>query len=556
MKNNFTPFYKVLDELTLRSSSVSKRRVEVHSKVSAFKKDMESYLAQNIHAKNKEMSAFIKSKLDSMRGKIQSWEEKFEELAEQEALQERLTNSFIVIIYGNVNAGKSTLGNFIAQNCLPHQKPQFRRFDNGKEEYIQKFETNITECTASIQFFILGGSANAASGGIAWVDTPGLSSMTKKNGELAEKHIGAADYIIFPTSSQSPMQNDEIEQLKKLTQLGKSENIRIIITKSDTTEEDEDSNGNIIEIPINKSKENREGQERDVAKRLREAIPNHTIHSDIISLSVISAKMGLEQNNRELFEGSNMVEFYNSMYDVLTNKAQQLKSKSPYTTLIGLIDSILNSHDKKAQSLESIEQDFKNIQDLIQSKRREFKDLASGLESDISLEINAIYSRYEKEINENNAKKIFTKIQDEIKVRVEKLLETNLTTMLQDFNNRFEAIMPAIDTEVKDIYSEIPKEKERNILKRLINLISFDTLFCQEYEIEKVKTGNNLESLKAENRKIIEQFYKGDFLTNNLKEVEDMLLTPCDTFAKELKHNIATLRNSLSSIKQSIANQR
>ncbi|RDU72902.1 hypothetical protein CQA66_03165 [Helicobacter aurati] len=42
--------------------------------------------------------------------------------------------------------------------------------------------------------------------------------MTKKNGELAREYIQAADYIIFPISSDSPWQQDEAKELRDLLQ--------------------------------------------------------------------------------------------------------------------------------------------------------------------------------------------------------------------------------------------------------------------------------------------------------------------------------------------------
>ena len=168
---------------------------------------------------------------------------------------------YIVIIFGKVKAGKSSLGNFIAHNRLASQDINFFKYDKaGNEEAIKKLEeidensegfaTANMECTVEIQGFKLSG--------MAWVDTPGLGSMVEENGDLAKEYIQSADYVIYPTNSSSPLQQDEKEQLRELFEQNKK--VTICITKSDDTEEDE-VDGELVKVLMNKTKENRAKQE-------------------------------------------------------------------------------------------------------------------------------------------------------------------------------------------------------------------------------------------------------------------------------------------------------
>ncbi len=79
---------------------------------------------------------------------------------------------------------------------------------------------------------------------MAWIDTPGLGSMTLENGKLAKEYIQSADYIIYPTSSDSPLQRDEVEELKRLFEQNKK--VTICITKSDKFERKKDKSGKYI----------------------------------------------------------------------------------------------------------------------------------------------------------------------------------------------------------------------------------------------------------------------------------------------------------------------
>ena len=100
-----------------------------------------------------------------------------------------------------------------------NQKNEFFRYDKAgqeqKAEELQEideddeaFNTDTLEATAEIQGFRLDS--------LAWIDTPGLGSMTTINGKLAQKYIESADFIIFPTNSDSAFQRDEKEEVKKL----------------------------------------------------------------------------------------------------------------------------------------------------------------------------------------------------------------------------------------------------------------------------------------------------------------------------------------------------
>jgi len=200
---------------------------------------------KTLQKQNKEIGALLNTTVDILKNSSKKWVENFNNILEKEKFRSDLENYFIIIIFGKVKAGKSSLGNFIAKNSPKSEKVSFFKYDEaGQEHTIQKleeidddfFDTNNLECTVEIQGFKLNS--------MAWIDTPGLGSMVEENGELAKEYIQSADYIIYPISSDSPLQADEISQLQELFKQNKK--VTICITKSDKFERRKDTNGKYI----------------------------------------------------------------------------------------------------------------------------------------------------------------------------------------------------------------------------------------------------------------------------------------------------------------------
>lgn len=286
-------FYKEVDSINLSGNSLKTQRLKISNTLSNFSKEISSItIDKSLKENNKELYELFENSLMDALNKINSWIKSIEEQNNKEKFRDELKDKFIVIIFGKVNAGKSTLGNFIASQSTLKEKAKFFMYDEaGKEKKVEKleeidedgFKTDNLECTSSIQGFNLGG--------LSWIDTPGLGSMTKANGELAKNYIELADYIIFPTSSDNVLLNQEIIQIKELLEQNKS--LTVCITKSDIKETRKDNNGKLIKneegsikrFNVNKNIERRELQENDANKRLKEELGDKAnLIEDIFSL--------------------------------------------------------------------------------------------------------------------------------------------------------------------------------------------------------------------------------------------------------------------------------
>ncbi|EHN6916847.1 50S ribosome-binding GTPase [Campylobacter jejuni] len=551
MKQALNDFYKELESLRTIGNDVGDKRKEIEKEVSIFKNNVDGMNINQMGFKSQEIQENFNKHLDSIKNKISKWEKDFQKLSKEEEFRDSLKNSFIVIIYGKVKAGKSTLGNFVASNCLENQKPHFIVYDKaGHEdtaEQLNEFKTNITECTSSIQLFTLGDKHKGC--GIAWVDTPGLLSMTKENGDLAKKYIEAADYIIFPTSSDAPLQNDEIEQIRNLVNSGKNSCIRLLITKSDQTTEDEEE-GKIITITSNKSKENRKKQEEDIFNRIKEAIPNLQLDEEILSISVLTAKKALEDNNEELFKGSNIIKFYESMNLILKEKALRLKQESPFKRLQGFLEGILGK-SQHSVNLERIRNDYNELKNLVEEKKRLNKAIKENLKNEASIIISEELIKEEKNLNENNAKQIFDRIQDNIKNKIEEKIQEEACALMDDFIARFNIIAPTLDTKVEAVYTQVKQYVKRSFFEKFVNTVTLGT-FCKEKSYtESIKIGTNRAEIVEKNRPLLQE-YCNELIEYSSNKIIEEILQPCENMVICLYESIDKLENNLKKIKATL----
>jgi len=470
-------FYDSLKDIEIINSDLEDKRKELKNKVYAYNKKIQKIsIDKNLENQNKEIGELVNFTLNILKESSKKWVKNFDSILEKEKFRSDLENYFIIIVFGKVNAGKSSLGNFIAQNSPKSEQVSFFKYDKaGNKKIIQKleeieddlFDTNNLECTVEIQGFKL----NA----MAWVDTPGLGSMTPENGKLAKEYIQSADYIIYPTSSDAYLQADEIFQLQELFE--KNKKVTICITKSDKFERKKDKNGHYIKengkiakFRTNKTLENRLTQEKDAKKRLEEIIPNssESILGDILSISVTTAKLGLENNDVELFENSNIPKFYELVTKVVKEKASKLKSETPYNGLKSFIDNdVLGVTDKpNPLTIKVIREKIDDLDKNITENLTQFDTLISNTKSDLSREIEVIVAKYYIEIDKYNSEEMFKKIDKEIADNISKIIENNIKNAFDNFSYSLDNLSTTIsgrEFKIEDKYEEYTYEtEERN----------------------------------------------------------------------------------------------
>jgi len=447
-------FYKSLKDISVINSDLDKKREKLKTEVYAFNNTIQKRkVDKNIAKQNKEMAELLNGTIGLIKESANSWVVNFEKMLEKEKFRSDLANYFIIIIFGKVKAGKSSLGNFIAKHKLENQTVEFFRYDEaGKKQAIKKleeidedsFDTNNLECTVEIQGFKLDG--------MAWIDTPGLGSMVKENGDLAKEYIQSADYVIYPTSSDSPLQQDEKNQLKELFEQNKK--VTICITKSDEKEEDECECGSeegchncqngLIEVLQNKPTSNRKNQEEYVRTETSKIIEKdkESVLGDIFSISTHTATEGLDKNNNELFVNSNIQKFYELITEVVKEKATKLKEETPYDGLKSFIDNnILGSNSSTQEnSIANIKQALNDLDKKIDESIERFQVLQNNANSDLENEIENVVSEYYSNIKQSNAKEIFATIDAELNTKISTIIQTNIHEIFADFDTTLNSL--------------------------------------------------------------------------------------------------------------------
>lgn len=588
-KYSIDQFYESLRDINIINEDLDSQRRALKDHIDNFNIAFQAKaINENITKQNPEIAKMLSDTLAYIKNSIDLWLKNLEEGLKSEKFRSDLCNYFIIIIFGKVKAGKSSLGNFIAEHRPPNQKVQFFKYDEaGKEQSTakleemadNKFTTDNLECTISIQGFKLDG--------MAWIDTPGLGSMTPENGALAKKYIQAADYIIYPTSSDSPMQQDETKQLKELFEQNKK--VTVCITKSDKIEEDQIDQTTRVKVFQNKSSADRAGQEKYVNDEISKIIQNdkESILGDVYSISAHAASKGLKESDEALLENSNMPKFYELITKVVKEKSAKLKQNAPYDGLKSFIENdILGIIDnEKGNSIVAIRNKLDEMDIKISESLERFGILKENANNDLKVKLEDIVSEYESKIDKSNTKEILTKIDEHLHKEIVAVIQKNIAEIFTDFSTVFTGCIASFSADkysIEDTYETISvSTKKRNsaigasLLGAVATVATGFALasnpvgwviagttaaglagsyiggeigeMTASEETEKVRTGDNkaevIHKFKADRLKHYESIAKGIYI-----KLEDAFFVQLQNILRDMSSEIYTLEQNIKNI--------
>lgn len=295
---------------------------------------------------------------------IQNWDEQWLALAPVKSLADTFDNKIILLVFGKFNAGKSSFCNLLAQRFAA--QGQSVQYFCLTEEHISpmehSFKEGSTETTAQIQGVILGDK-------FVLLDTPGLHSITTENALLTKRFTDSADGMLWLTSSSSPGQVQELEEVSR--ELHRQKSLLPIITRSDFIEEDE-LNGEIIKCLRNKSADNRALQESDIKERTYEKLEQMAVSPHLlkepVSISVYAAK---EQGLNAIALNEAGFERLYAALQALIEPALAYKAHKPaYMLLHHLEENVLGSlHTVLLPLLNQLEQHLGTEQQQLQKNQ-------------------------------------------------------------------------------------------------------------------------------------------------------------------------------------------
>ncbi|WP_341299994.1 dynamin family protein [Lysinibacillus sp. FSL H8-0500] len=375
--------------------------------------------------------------------------------------------SVVVTVFGNVNAGKSSLGNFIAGNHpaltqIYKKAPAFYVYDFNNGETgatlleTSEFKEGAIETTASIQYFTL-------LDGLTWVDTPGIHSINTQNEQLAKKYVDFADLILFLVPSSSPGKADEIEELSRLIEKQKS--LLVAITKSDRSLKDE-IDGKLVKVEAPKSEQDRQAQQQYLANVLKEKqVHNKIKDAQFTSLSVNLAKQALNKGDQQLFIDSGLSAFYEQIGKVLSSNAIQLKKERPIAQINATIEELVNGFEQMdglkqiVEQLEQMTQRFSQQQaNLYSEKQRIIDTLASKAKLELDVELSLLQQRFNtgQSITSNDIAKVIEKV---ILKHYQETVQQRLSNLIADIHvSQCNAIQIAMDVEFEKKYDTVQQQ--------------------------------------------------------------------------------------------------
>jgi len=340
---------------------------------------------------------------------FKQWDMELDKVIEAQYLSTHFQNRIIFLVYGKVNAGKSSFCNFIA-SIFDHDQIERFTFQDGKILPIaEPFQEGCTETTAHIQGVKLGSN-------FLLLDSPGLHSVTPENGQLTQDFIDCTDAVLWLTPSGSPGQVDELFDLK--AELSKQKPLLPLITGSDLLEEDDDTGDQYI---VNKSGAARAKQETDVFQRLNDYIDQNkeTVHSlakTPLSISLYAYKesnqsdedfkdAGLDQlfmQMTKLIEEAShykLIKNQQQAQNFLKNKIVQSIDEVFITRLNQVMRSLISTKDKIDQqqrnailTVQSKMQLVVDTQIQKHSHNKNKKQLVNELNAQLNQSVNAVLS--------------------------------------------------------------------------------------------------------------------------------------------------------------------
>lgn len=255
------------------------------------------------------------------------WADQWERLRPAQALAQTFDDKAMLLVFGKFNAGKSSLCNFLAGRFQRRGRSvRYFHLEAGQiVETGQRFREGAVETTARLQGVCLGAK-------LVLLDTPGLHSGTDKNAALTQRFLDSADGVLWLSSSTSPGQVQELDELAR--ELRRSKPLLPVVTRSDFIEEDE-VDGAIVKRLRNKTGPNRALQEADVHERAKEKLLALQVPPQLLRAPVsVSVHVAREQEETDAaMADAGFGRLYGALLDII-EPALAYKQRKPAEVLL------------------------------------------------------------------------------------------------------------------------------------------------------------------------------------------------------------------------------
>lgn len=338
---------------------------------------------------------------EKIAARLAIWKNKIEIYDKNTTFREGFGDSLLVFVYGKVNSGKSSLGNYVVYG---HDNPdadiirstqerglqtEFFTKDatndkevNKKNEALRargKFSVGSMETTTEIQGFRLPG--------LTWIDSPGLHSVTPENGELSKKYAHAADLIIYPMNSDEPGRAGDWEEIANLLQARKA--FVVILSRCDEFDIDYSDDGKQIKTRIMKNQKDRQDQIDYVRREISNANAKtqRLLDADVMTISVAFAQENSVDSKR--LHESGMPGLFEKLTSLTKTEGVRLKKEVPLNNLRTFVDMVLDGQ----LSATNLRDDLKILEDSITRQRSSLAKKQQAVTGRVMLDLDSAVER-------------------------------------------------------------------------------------------------------------------------------------------------------------------
>lgn len=408
IENFYSAVRKASAQLETSCKNIDDRQENISSIINGINSRQESS-----QESNNDIEKLCQSQAQQFNKAIEQWKKSVSRYLTSKEFVNKFERSLLLIVFADVKAGKSTLGNFVSGYSFKntpfgdlYTNPEYYVYDHTDKTLgscIEKpipeghFVENVIQATSSIQYFTL-------LNGLTWVDTPGVHSLTSEYEQLTKDYIKYADLILYLTPSNNAFKMDECDEISRLVESGKP--MLLAVTKSDiqkVTGYDETSGKVLYELSP-KDDETRAAHE-ELGKKQCAALckGNFASQHRFISISAFIAKTAMERNDDEFFRQSNIPDFLELIGQVISDKSVELKMKRPRDEVNSVINELLHGCQGSFIGTDALLDNLSHTLEKISEAENRLSLLKSSILTSARSEIsNEIYSMLFGEKNSGN----------------------------------------------------------------------------------------------------------------------------------------------------------
>lgn len=517
--------------------------------------------------------------IQQIKTQIENWKKIADQNHEAQEFIRENEKYLVVMVFGAVKAGKSSLGNFFAgkgwldakfDNPYKHlPRPKFVTKTSGRATGgIQKdesgndwFVVDVTDATGAIQYFTLNG--------LRWIDSPGTEAVAKSGDvedmtELVKRFVSYTDMAIFLLNSSEPGLRSDFEYMKNLDR--EEQESLVVITKSDQWDEDwDDDAGDVIKILTPKNHETRSMQENSICERLKEWNPEidaSKFHA--ISVSTLLAEESLKKNDDDKFHSSGLDEFIRRLGNKITDRAIELKRQNQLRLISKYIDELIDSLNPIESATNTIQSEAEKYKSQIETRAR---SIARRVSNSVKREIDSRSYGWNQQVRQGGSldkSMVNSEITEILNDVLSDAINESIGEIIQNYQARQISISDA-NLEVGDLSNQTKlitttrteyyqaKRDARGFwenVKSFFGADFYETRSRNVNEYHKIDLGTNIDEFLDDLFPKVEAFAM-DQATRALNILRDEYFFEQENFASAISIEVNDLRMKLSALKKS-----